>query len=225
MPGLDLERELQLRGCRLVAGVDEAGRGPLAGPVVAAAVILPPDLSGEEPWLKQVDDSKRLSSLQRERALESIHRYALATGVGQQDTADIDHLGILPATIAAMFGAVQRLSLQPEHLLFDFIPLKTCPYPYQTIVKGDSISYSIAAASIVAKVTRDRWMKEADGRYPGYSFGQNKGYPTAEHLAKLQTLGPCSIHRRSFAPVRNCLDSQLKLVAQGRGNFNANQSS
>ncbi len=101
-----------------------------------------------------------------------------------------------------MLCAVENLAQVPQHLLLDFVPIKACPYPFQTIVKGDSISYSIAAASIIAKVTRDRYMQEADASFPGYSFARNKGYPTAEHLSKLRTLGPCSIHRRSFAPVR-----------------------
>lgn len=207
MPGLDLERQIQLRGYRLVAGIDEAGRGPLAGPVVAAAVVLPTELVGDEPWLKSINDSKRLSPSQRERAFELIHRNALAVGVGQSYHGEIDTLGILPATIEAMMQAVENLPVQPEHLLFDYIPLKNCGFPFQTVVKGDSISYSIAAASIVAKVTRDRWMQQANELYPGYEFGQHKGYPTAAHISRLKELGPCSIHRRSFAPVRDCIDA------------------
>ena len=174
MPGLDLEHQIQSRGFRTVAGIDEAGRGPLAGPVVAAAVVLPPDLAGDEPWLEEIDS-----------------------------------LGILPATIEALMRGVERLSVRPEHLLFDFIPLKTCKLPFQTVVRGDSISYSIAAASIVAKVTRDRWMQQADEQYPGYDFGQHKGYPTSAHVSRLKELGPCSIHRRSFAPVRDCIDAAV----------------
>jgi ribonuclease HII len=208
MPSLDLEWQLQQRGVRLVAGVDEAGRGPLAGPVVAAAVILPPDLSGLESWLSTVDDSKRLSPLQRERAAEFIQRYALAFGVGQAGPEEIDGLGIVPATIRAMLQAVAGLTTQPEHLLLDFIPIKECFLPFQPIVKGDALSYSIAAASIIAKVARDQLMEQADPLYPGYSFAQNKGYPTAHHLARLQSLGPCSIHRRSFAPVQQAIISR-----------------
>jgi ribonuclease HII len=205
MPSLDLEWQLQHQGVRLVAGVDEAGRGPLAGPVVAAAVILPPELSGFEPWLKTVDDSKRLSPLQREKAAEFIQRHATAVGVGKAGPEEIDCLGIVPATIKAMLQAVAYLTIQPEHLLLDFILLKTCSLPFQSIVKGDALSYSIAAASIVAKVTRDRLMERADPLYPGYSFAQNKGYPTAHHLTQLQSLGPCFIHRRSFAPVQQAI--------------------
>lgn len=207
MPDLELEWQAWLQGCHLVAGVDEAGRGPLAGPVVAAAVMLPPDLSGSEPWLRLVNDSKCLSSLQRERALEMILRHAIAVGVGQQSPEQIDTLGIVPATITAMLQAVSELSSVPDHLLIDFVPIKTCPWPFQAVIRGDSLSYSIAAASIVAKVTRDRLMEQADPVYPGYCFARNKGYSTAEHLTQLQVLGPCSIHRRSFAPVRDCFQS------------------
>jgi len=209
MPGLDLERQIQLRGCRLVAGIDEAGRGPLAGPVVAAAVVLPPELAGDEPWLKTIDDSKRLSPAQRDRALGSIYRNALAVGVGRCASSEIDNLGILPATIEAMMRAIGSLSVRPEHLLFDYLPLKTCGFPFQTVVKGDTISYSIAAASIVAKVSRDRWMRRADQLYPGYDFAQHKGYPTAGHVSRLKELGPCSIHRRSFGPVRDCINAAV----------------
>lgn len=205
MPGLDLERQIHLRGRSLIAGVDEAGRGPLAGPVVAAAVILPPELTGSEPWLESINDSKRLSHSQREKALELIHHHALAIGVGQQDADDIDALGILPSTIIAMMNAISSLSVEPEHVLFDYIPLKTCVYPFNTVVRGDSMSYSIAAASIVAKVTRDRMMLREDAKYPGYAFAQNKGYPTPDHIAVLKELGPCTIHRRSFGPVRDCI--------------------
>lgn len=202
MPGLSLENELFRQGIGLIAGVDEAGRGPLAGPVVAAAVILSEGLSGAEPWLQHVDDSKRLSPAQRERAAELIYRHAAAVGVAEETPENIDRMGIGQACISAMLRAVENLTLAPQHLLLDFVPIKTCPYPFQAIVKGDGISYSIAAASIIAKVTRDRYMQEVDANFPGYSFARNKGYPTAEHLAILRTLGPCSIHRHSFAPVR-----------------------
>ena len=202
MPSLTLEHQLQQRGVGLVAGVDEAGRGPLAGPVVAAAVILPTELSGSETWLEMIDDSKRLSPARREQAVELIVRHALAIGVAQEGPEEIDHMGIGNAAIRAMLQAVANLPLPPEHLLLDYVPLKQCALPFQAIVRGDSLSYSIAAASIVAKVTRDHWMRQQDTAYPGYSFAQNKGYPTAHHLAQLRELGPCSIHRRSFAPVR-----------------------
>jgi ribonuclease HII len=202
VPDLSLEKGLYQQGVPLVAGVDEAGRGPLAGPVAAAAVILPPGLSGFETWLGLLDDSKALSPVQRERAVAAIQRHALAIGVGQSSPEEIDRLGIGRATIEAMMRAVAALPVQPAYLLFDFVHLRECPFPFQTVVRGDSLSYSIAAASNVAKVTRDRWMLEADARFPGYSFARHKGYPTTRHLEQLRTLGPCEIHRRSFAPVR-----------------------
>ena len=202
MPDFSRERRLYQQGYSLVAGVDEAGRGPLAGPVVAAAVILPPGLSGNEPWLDLLDDSKRLSPGQRENVVELLHKHALAIGVGQVGHEEIDRQGIGAANIQAMLTAVANLQSQPAFLLMDFVHLKECGYPFEPVVKGDRLSYSIAAASNVAKVARDRWMREADTRYPGYSFAQNKGYPTALHLARLRELGPCDIHRRSYAPVR-----------------------
>ena len=201
MPDLSLESGLLRRGVRFVAGVDEAGRGPLAGPVVAAAVILPPDLTGSETWLQFLDDSKRLSHARRERAVDVVHRHALAVGVGMVGPEDIDDMGIGRAALAAMLQAVGQLALEPGHLLLDFIHVRECPYNYDTIVKGDSRSYSIAAASNVAKVTRDRLMVEAEKTYPGYNFARHKGYPTKVHFERLNELGPCPIHRRSFAPV------------------------
>ena len=201
MPDLSLETGIHRRGVKFVAGVDEAGRGPLAGPVVAAAVILPPDLTGSEPWLQFLDDSKKLSHAQRERAVDVVHEHALAVGVGMVSPEDIDIMGIGRAALAAMLRAVEQLPLKPGHLLLDFIHVRKCPYTYDTIVKGDSRSYSIAAASNVAKVTRDRLMVEAEETYPGYHFARHKGYPTKAHFQRLNELGPCPIHRRSFAPV------------------------
>lgn len=202
MPDLTLEWELHRRGVNPVAGVDEAGRGPLAGPVVAAAVVLPPDLTGREPWLSLLDDSKRLSPAQRLRAVEVVQEHAAGVGVAMSSPQEIDAIGIGPATIQAMMRAVECLDWQPAHLLLDFVYISSCPLPYDTVVRGDSRSFSIAAASNVAKVTRDRLMQEADACYPGYLFARHKGYPTAEHLARLRALGPCRIHRNSFGPVR-----------------------
>ena len=201
MPDLSLESGMHERGVKLVAGVDEAGRGPLAGPVVAAAVIFPPDLTGDEPWLKFLDDSKKLSRVNRERAVEIVRQNALEVGIGMVGSQDIDEIGIGHAAFAAMLLAVRKLDLEPGHLLLDFIHVKECPYTYDVIVKGDSRSYSIAAASNVAKVTRDKIMVEADEAYPGYNFAQHKGYPTKVHFDRLNELGPCPIHRRSFGPV------------------------
>ena len=201
MPDLSLESGIHEHGVKLVAGVDEAGRGPLAGPVVAAAVIFPPDLTGDESWLKFLDDSKKLTSVNRERAVEIVRQNALAVGIGMVGSQDIDEIGIGHAAFAAMLLAVRKLNLEPGHLLLDFIHVKECPYTYDVIVKGDSRSYSIAAASNVAKVTRDKIMVEADEAYPGYNFAQHKGYPTKAHFDRLNELGPCPIHRRSFGPV------------------------
>ena len=205
MPDFSLENSVYGQGFSLVAGVDEVGRGPLAGPVVAAAVIFPPDLTGREPWLEALDDSKRLSPTQRDRAVEVVEAHALAIGVAQVGPDAVDSLGIGQASIQAMLQAVENLPLDPAYLLLDYVPLRECPIPFQTIVRGDKLSYSIAAASNVAKVARDRMMREANEVYPGYSFDRNKGYGTAHHLAQLRERGPCQIHRRSFRPVRESL--------------------
>lgn len=201
MPTLDLEMGLHRRGYSLIAGIDEAGRGPLAGPVVAAAVMLPLPQS-ETDWLSLVDDSKVLTPLQRQRALVIIEANATAIGVGMATPNEIDSMGIGEATKRAMLQAVNSLPLRPSYLLIDFVKLPECTIPFHSFAHGDSISYSIAAASIVAKVTRDRLMEEADNRYPGYGFSRHKGYPTAQHRHLLALKGPCPIHRRSFRPLR-----------------------
>ena len=201
MPDLSLELGLRRRGTGIIAGVDEAGRGPLAGPVVAAAVILPPNLTGSEKWLELLDDSKKLTPLQRQSAAEAVQEHAAAWGVGQVEPSEIDRMGIGRAAFRAMMLAVAKLRLRPDHLLLDYIYVRDCPYQYDAIVKGDSISYSIAAASNIAKETRDRIMRDYERQYPGYDFAKNKGYPTKYHMEQLRELGPCGIHRRSFAPV------------------------
>jgi len=200
----DFSHELRLfgQGIRVVAGVDEAGRGPLAGPVVAAAVALPAELSGEEKWLRALDDSKRLSPRQREAAFELIQEHAWSISVVEETPKEIDRIGIGKAVIRAMMRAVEGLRTVPEHLLLDYVPIKECPYSFEVLVKGDARCYSIAAASIVAKVTRDRTMERADSLYPGYGFARHKGYGTELHREQLQKLGPCPLHRRSFAPLR-----------------------
>ena len=202
MPDLSHELRLYRQGLRVIAGVDEAGRGPLAGPVVAAAVVLPDNLTGGEAWLKKLDDSKRLSARQREAGFELIQEQALALSVVEEPPEEIDRIGIGRAVIRAMLRAVEDLAVAPQHLLLDYVPIKECPYSYEALVKGDGRSYSIAAASIIAKVTRDRIMEQADSIYPGYGFARNKGYGTALHRAQLASLGPCPLHRRSFAPLR-----------------------
>ena len=201
MPDLSLEQDLLQRGARPIAGVDEAGRGPLAGPVVAGAVILPPDLTGREEWLQLLDDSKRLSQRRRELAFQAVKEHALAWAVGSVDADEIDRIGIGVAAFKAMLLAVDSLGLRPAHLLLDYIHVRECNYAYDTVVKGDSRSYSIAAASNVAKVVRDGMMVEFDAEFPGYGFARHKGYSTKLHLERLTEIGPCDIHRRSFAPV------------------------
>ncbi len=186
---------------RPVAGADEAGRGPLAGPVAAAAVVLSPDLTGREHWLRLLDDSKRLTASRREQAFEAVQEHALAWAVTMVEPDEIDRIGVGAAALLAMLAAADALSVRPVHLLLDYIPVRHCPYPYDAVVKGDSRSYSIAAASNAAKVTRDRIMSDYEQVYPGYGFAQHKGYATALHLERLREIGPCDIHRRSFAPV------------------------
>lgn len=190
------ETEARRCGYRLVAGLDEAGRGPLAGPVVAAAVILP-----RRCQLAGLNDSKQLTEKERERLYDEIRRRAVGIGVGQASEREIDAMNILESTRLAMGRAIQALPLLPDCLLLDALELPAVHLPQRAIVKGDALSVSIAAASIVAKVTRDRLMDEYHLRYPQYNFRAHKGYGTAEHLRMLAAHGPCAIHRRSFRPV------------------------
>ena len=183
-------------GVGRVAGIDEAGRGPLAGPVVAAAVILAPDRR-----VASLADSKLLTPERREELFAVIHERALAVGVGVVDHETIDRVNILEATRRAMAGALAALSVVPELVITDFVALPALPCPQRNLVAGDRRCASVAAASIVAKVTRDRLMLEADRRFPEYGFARHKGYGTVEHLAALDRHGPCPIHRRSFAGV------------------------
>ncbi|MBR5980549.1 MAG: ribonuclease HII [Firmicutes bacterium] len=188
------ERRLWDSGRSLIAGVDEVGRGPLAGPVVAAAVILPHDFD-----VLGIDDSKKLSSKKREELAEVIKEKALAWSVGWVGPERIDEVNILEATKEAMTQAVQGLSLQPDHVLIDGnFTVRALALPQTAIVKGDANSTSIAAASILAKVTRDRYMEEMDAVYPGYAFASNKGYGTKAHYDGLKAQGPTPIHRKSF---------------------------
>ena len=203
-PTLDEETALLALGHVVIAGVDEAGRGPLAGPVVAGAVVISPD--ARLPWLADVRDSKQLSSGQREALFGRIEESGMARAYGIVSSEDVDSLGIVPATRKAMLRAIRGLPETPGFLLIDAVELSESGIPYKAIVKGDSKCLSIAAASIVAKVTRDRLMAEEDARYPGYGFAFHKGYPTPAHLERLRSLGPCPIHRRSFAPVQAVLD-------------------
>ena len=213
MPDLSLEADFRVQGYRLIAGVDEAGRGPLAGPVAAAAVILDPSLTGQELWLAAIDDSKRLTERRRAEAAGLIRENALACEVELVSSEIIDHIGIGRAVIRAMLTAASRLDPAPDALLLDWVPIKECPLPHQTVVKGDAKSLSIAAASILAKGARDELMVRADERYPGYGFARHKGYATARHLRCLAELGPSPIHRRSFNPLRQA--RLLQVASQG----------
>lgn len=204
-PSLDEEQKLWQRGFRRLAGLDEAGRGAWAGPVVAGAVVLPDDRLTLERDLAQVRDSKTLTPIQRETLYGQILQVALAVGVGVVPPERIDSLGIVPATRLAMQRAVARLSPGPDYLLIDYLRLADLPLPQRSLAKGDAQVLTIAAASIVAKVSRDRLMVKWDAQYPGYGFGQHKGYGTPQHRAALVELGACSLHRRSFAPVRAVL--------------------
>ncbi len=183
-----------------VAGVDEAGRGPLAGPVVAAAVILDPDVS-----IAGLADSKILSERKREQLAAQIQKHALAWAVAHVEHEEIDRVNILQASLLAMQRAVEALRPAPGRVLVDGRQLPALSLPMQAIVKGDATVAAISAASILAKVSRDRWMQALDAEYPGYGFAQHKGYPTRQHLRALEKLGVCAVHRRSYAPVRRCL--------------------
>jgi ribonuclease HII len=213
---LRYEQALWADGVTHVAGVDEAGMSPLAGPVVAAAVILPPGFRA-----RGIDDSKRLDAATRERLAEVIRGHAVAWGVGRAEVDEIDRINIYHAGLLAMRRAVEALAPAPEALLVDARSLRDVPLPQQAIIKGDQKSLCIAAASILAKTTRDAFMCELDARYPGYGFARHKGYPVREHRQALERLGVLPVHRRSFTPVREALGlepQQMELpVARGPG--------
>ncbi len=200
VPSFEEELKIQTQGYRLIAGVDEVGRGALAGPVVAAAVILPKFSSF--PWLKLVRDSKELNPKKRQTLSDYIKREALAVGVGVVSHEVIDSEGIVPATRLAMRLAIERLKPSPHYLLIDYMNLPEVRLPQRAVTDGDSRCLSIACASIIAKVARDKLMAEYDEVYPGYGLAQHKGYGTKEHLACLRKLGPSPIHRLSFHPVK-----------------------
>jgi len=191
------ENQAQNNGFKCVAGIDEAGRGPLAGPVVSAAVILP-----EEFNCTGITDSKKLSEKKRETLFPVIKEKALAVGVGMADHREIDKINILQASLLSMKRAVEALDLPFDYLLIDGKFTIDLPCPQQAIIKGDSLSISIAAASIVAKVTRDRIMKELSLTYPAYGFHRHKGYPTKAHKEAIEEHGPCPVHRMSFRGVK-----------------------
>jgi len=205
-PDMAEELALHRQGYRLAAGIDEVGRGALAGDVVAAAVILPADpcllirLAG-------VRDSKQLSPRQRALLYTRIQAEAIAIGLGRVSAQEVDRLGILPATRQAMAAAVASLAVAPDFLLIDAVRLAAVPIPQKSIIHGDALCLSIAAASVVAKVTRDAEMVRLDECYPGYGFARHKGYGTLYHRQQLCALRPCDLHRRTYAPVRAVLNS------------------
>ncbi|MFN0062771.1 MAG: ribonuclease HII [Myxococcaceae bacterium] len=195
------ERELWDTGVTHIAGVDEAGMAPLAGPVYAAAVILPQDFRP-----RGLDDSKKIiDPAKREQLAAQVKASAVAWAIGIAEVEDIDRLNIYHAGLLAMQRAVQALALTPQHLLVDARRVPGVAMPQRGIIHGDALSLSIAAASVIAKTERDRFMAMLDAKYPGYGFASHKGYPTPEHFARLKALGPCPIHRKSFGPVKACL--------------------
>jgi ribonuclease HII len=206
IPSFNEEKALSLEGYRYIAGIDEVGRGALAGPVAAAAVILPFDI--DTPWLKLVRDSKQLSPSRRESLSFDIHDMAISVGIGMIDRETIDEQGIVKATRLAMKMAVEQLVPSADTLLIDYMTIPEISLPQKGIKKGDSLSLSIACASIVAKVARDSLMIELDKTYPGYEFSRHKGYGTRTHIACLNRLGPSPVHRRSFSPVRGITERQ-----------------
>ena len=190
---LSYEQKLWNSGKKFIVGIDEAGRGPLAGPVVAAAVVFPENI-----FIPGVNDSKKLSPLKRAMLFESIHEQAVAIGVGACDEKVIDEINILQATYRAMKQAIANLAIQPEHVLVDGRLIPDLNLPQTAIIRGDAKCFSIAAASIIAKVTRDRMMVEYDRQFPQYGFAQHKGYPTRKHIEAIMKNGRCPIHRASF---------------------------
>jgi ribonuclease HII len=204
LPNLYKETALREQGFCFVAGLDEAGRGAWAGPVVAAAVILPlhrPDLAK---ILAGLDDSKKLSPNRREQFFELIHEVGLAVAVGLASAELVDQVNVVGATCHAMQQALAKLTVAPDYLLLDHLKLPAVNLPQDAFPKADSISLTVAAASVVAKVTRDRLMVQFSQEYPDYAFERHKGYGTAVHRSALVELGPCPVHRRSFEPVKMC---------------------
>lgn len=194
------ERDLINKGITLIAGVDEVGRGPLVGPVVTAAVILPLNYQ-----LEGLTDSKKLTEKKRDKFYDIIMHDAIAIGIGIKDNNVIDKINIYEATKEAMIEAINNLNIKPEHVLIDAMPLEIS-IPHTSIIKGDAKSLSIAAASVIAKVTRDKYMYELDKKYPMYNYKKNKGYPTKEHIEAINKYGVNDLYRKTFGPVKDYLE-------------------
>lgn len=201
---LAYEKELYKEGYELICGTDEAGRGPLAGPVVAAAVILPKNMI-----IDGVNDSKQLTEKKREELFDVIYEKALAVGVAFVDNKKIDEINILEASRLAMMEAIKKLKIKPDYVISDAMKMNI-DVPVKPIIKGDALSISIAAASIIAKVTRDRFMDEMDLKYPNYGFKRHKGYPTKDHIEAIKKYGITDIHRITFRPIKTMLVEQLE---------------
>ena len=209
-----IEQGLHEQGYGKIAGVDEAGRGPLAGPVVAAAAILPSKAS-----FPGLDDSKKLSETKREKIYQLLIEEKIPFGIGIGTVTEIDELNILGATKLAMMRSIQQLPIQPDFVLIDALTLPNLNLPQKGIIRGDALSVSIAAASVIAKVTRDRILIDLDRKYPGYGFAKHKGYPTKEHIQALVRFGPSPVHRQSFRPVSETqLSLDLKVVGRDEVN-------
>ena len=206
----DYEEALYQKGLMAICGTDEAGRGPLAGPVVAGAVILDPKYR-----IEGLNDSKQLSAKKREFLAIEIKKHALAYAVAFVNEAEIDRINIYQASRLAMTQAIAALGIRPDFILSDAMPLPDIQIPYLAIIKGDALSASIGAASILAKVARDAYMTAMAKQYPAYGFDIHKGYPTPRHLAALETFGPCPIHRVTYRPVKEAITRQLTLNLEG----------
>ncbi len=198
------ERELYKKNIKYIAGIDEVGRGPLVGPVVTACVILPMDFK-----LEGLTDSKKLSEKKRERFYDYIMEHALSVSIGMKDEKVIDEVNIYEATKLAMYEAIEKSKIKPEHVLIDAMKLEELEMPSTSIIKGDAKSISIAAASVIAKVTRDRMMEELDERYPMYGFKKHKGYPTKQHVEAIEKYGIIEEHRKTFKPVCYHINEKL----------------
>lgn len=209
---LEIEQLLWQSGCRQVAGVDEVGMGPLAGPVVAAAVTFPPRI-----FIPGIDDSKRLPSVKREALARIVQKQALGIGLGVAEVSEIDQINVYYAGLLAMRRAVENLPFRPDHILLDAKSLPQLSIPQQSITKGDQRSFSIAAASIVAKTWRDQLMAKLHARFPHYGFNRHKGYCTREHQKALRKHGPCVVHRKSFSVIRELCGEYSTIFYQLRG--------